>query len=863
MPTSTGFVATGGVDAIDDSLTTNEDTPLNIPQGTLIGNDTDADGDPLSILSVSATSSNGGTVSLSSGTVTYTPAANFNGTDTFTYIVTDGLGGTDIATVTVTVTPVNDAPVATDDAQTTSENVALNIPAATLLANDTDVDGDTLSITAVSPTSANGGTLALIGGIITYTPAVGFTGTDTFTYTVDDGNGLTDTATVSVSVNAFGNTAPVATDDTIGSTPEDTPLTITAATLLANDTDVDGDILSITAVSPTSTNGGTLVLLPGGDISYTPPANYTGIDTFTYTVDDGNGGTDTTTVTINVTPPVNDDPVANDDTVTTTQDVPLNIASATLLANDTDVDGDTLSVSSVSAVSANGGTVSLNIVSGQITYTPPAGFSGSDTFTYTAADGNGGTDTATVTVAVNATGNTSPVGINDTLSTLEDSSFSITEATLLGNDTDADGDTLSISAVSSSSARGGSITFSGGIITYTPALNFNGTDTFTYTVDDGNGGSDVATVTITVIPVNDDPVANDDTVVATQNTPLNIITSTLLANDSDVDGDTLTITNVSGVSTRGGSLTLTNGVITYTPPVGFIGTDSFTYEVNDGNGATDTATVRITVGAQQTDAVDDTASTREDTPLVLSSTTVLANDSNASQVLNVSATSANGGRVSFNPTTGDITYTPAANFNGTDTFTYTAADETGAITDTATVTITVIPVNDRPDAANDNVSTDENTPLAISVSSLLANDTDVEGNTLSITGVLGTSANGGSVTLSGNTINYSPANGFTGTDVFTYTISDGQGGFDTASVVVTVAPRPANVGPNAADDSFSVTENAALNINASNLLSNDTDANGDSLSISSINNVSANGGSITFNSSTGAIQYTPCDWIHR
>ena len=295
----------------------------------------------------------------------------------------------------MTVTPVNDAPVAADDTATTAEDTPTTI---TVLGNDSDVDGDTLSVTSASD-PANGSVVINPDGTIAYTPDADFTGTDTFTYTISDGNGGTDTATVTVTVTPV-NDAPVAADDSV-STPEDTPTTIT---VLGNDSDADGDTLSVT--SATDPANGTVVINPDGTIGYTPDADFTGTDTFTYTISDGNGGTDTATVTVTVTP-VNDAPVAVDDTATTAEDTPTTI---TVLGNDSDVDGDTLSVTSASDP-ANGSVV-IN-PDGTIGYTPDADFTGTDTFTYTISDGNGGTDTATVTITVTPV-NDAPVALTTT-----------------------------------------------------------------------------------------------------------------------------------------------------------------------------------------------------------------------------------------------------------------------------------------------------------------------------------------------------------------------------------------------------------------------------------------------------------------
>ena len=242
------------------------------------------------------------------GTITYTPAANYHGTDSFSYTVGDGNGATATATVAVTVTPTNDGPVAVDDVATTAEDTAVVVSALT---NDTDLDGDTLTVSAA--TAPAHGTATVNGdGTITYAPAGNYHGADSFSYTIGDGNGATATATVSVTVTPT-NDGPVAVDDA-ATTAEDTAVSIA---VLPNDTDLDGDTLTVSSV--TAAAHGTALVNADGTITYTPAANYHGADSFSYTVGDSNGGTATATVSVTVTP-TNDGPVAVDDAATTAED---------------------------------------------------------------------------------------------------------------------------------------------------------------------------------------------------------------------------------------------------------------------------------------------------------------------------------------------------------------------------------------------------------------------------------------------------------------------------------------------------------------------------------------------------------------
>ena len=370
---------------------------------------------------------------------------------------------------------------------------------------------------------------------------------------------------------------------------------------------------------------------------------------------------------------INQPPVANNDSAITPVDAPVNIV---VLGNDTDVDGDALTV--ISTTQPTNGTVTIN-ADATVTYTPDTNFYSTDTFEYTISDGNGGTDTATVFVLVD--GGPPPVASDDSAITPEDTPVVIV---VLTNDTDADGDVLTVT--STTQPTYGTVTNNAdGTVTYTPNANYNGTDTFTYTISNNYGGTDIATVTVTVTPVNDDPVANDDYFTIPVDS-VDIHIDELLANNTDVDGDTLIVTSTTQPTY--GTLSMNNGTMTYTPNVGFLGTDTFEYTISDGNGGTDTATVFVLVdGGPPPVASDDSAITPEDTPVVI---VVLTNDTDADgDVLTVTSTTQPTYGTVTNNADGTVTYTPNANYNGTDTFTYTISNNYGG-TDIATVTVDVI-----------------------------------------------------------------------------------------------------------------------------------------------------------------------------
>jgi CSLREA domain-containing protein len=786
--------------ANDDAGTTPEDVELTL---AVLTNDVDADGDPLTVESV--TQGAHGVVTTDGTTVTYTPDADWTGSDTVTYTVTDGVL-TDIGTVTVTVTPVNDPPAAGDDAASTAEDTAVGVD---VLSNDSDVDGDPLTVDAV--TQGANGTVATDGATVTYTPDPDWSGTDSFAYTVTDGV-LSDTATVTVAVGPV-NDPPVAGDDA-ASAAEDTAVVVD---VLANDSDVDGDSLSVQSVTQGSHG---LVATDGVTVTYTPDPDWHGTDTFSYTVSDGSL-TDTALVAVTVTP-VNDPPAAVDDAVTTAEDTPV---TETVLANDTDVDGDPLTVDAVTQ--GEHGTVSTDGAS--VTYTPDPDWNGTDTFSYTVSDGVL-SDTATVTVTVTPV-NDLPVAADDSASTAEDAAVAVD---VLTNDSDVDGDPLTVESVTQGSH--GLVATDGATVTYTPDVDWHGTDTFSYTVTDGTA-TDIGTVTVTVTPVNDPPAVVDDAITTVEDTP---VTLSVLGNDADVDGDPLTVDAVTQGSH--GSVATDGVTVTYTPDPDWNGTDTFSYTVTDGT-ATDTATVTVAVGPVNDPpvAVDDAASTAEDAAVGVD---VLANDSDVDgDSLTVeSVTQGAHGSVTTDGAT--VTYTPDPDWSGTDTFSYTVTD--GTATDIGTVTVTVTPVNDAPAAADDAITTVEDTPVTLSV---LGNDGDLDGDPLTVQSV--TQGAHGVVTTDGTTVTYTPDPDWSGTDTFSYTVSDGTA-TDIGTVTLTVTP--VNDPPVAGDDAASTAEDAAVGVD---VLSNDSDVDGDPISVQSV--TQGTNGSVTTDGTT--IVYTPDpDW---
>jgi Ca2+-binding RTX toxin-like protein len=658
--------------------------------------------------------------------------------------VTDPDGASDEGQAVVTVTPVNDAPVAVDDADTTPFNTAVTV---TVLGNDSDPEDDDISV--VEASSPDGEVIINDDGTLTFTPNDDFRGEAEINYTISDGD-LTDTAVLVVTVD--DNFAPVATDD-VAETDEETTVNID---VLVNDTDPEDDPLTITEAT---SDDGTVTINDDGTIDFTPNEDFFGEAVIDYTVTDGNGGFDDARVTVTVEN-INDAPVAADDCVSTPEETPVTIP---VLGNDTDPDGDDLMVT---AATSDDGTVVIND-DGTITFTPNDDFTGDAEIAYTITDGNGGTDDAIAKVSVGEVSD-APVAADDTAETDEDTPVTID---VLANDTDADGDPLEVTGATSDD---GTVTINDdGTIEFTPNANFNGEAVIEYTITDGNGGEDTAEVTVTVNPVNDGPQAEDDNVDTPLDTP---VTVSVLDNDSDTEGDDLTV--ISASSPDGEVIINDDGTLTFTPNDGFTGEAQVNYTISDGE-LTDPAVLFVEVGDGQTPvAMDDVAETPEETPITIP---VLANDTDPNlDPLTVTEASSPDGTVTINDD-GTIEFTPNEDFNGPTTISYTVTDPDGN-EDTATVDVTVTPVNDVPVTVDDTAETNQDTAVIIDV---LVNDSDPDGDPLVVE--TATSPNGTVDINDDGTITFTPAAGFNGPAEITYTVSDGQGGVTPGTVDVIVS----------------------------------------------------------------------------
>src|SRR5215204_5984019 len=688
-----------------------------------------------------------------SANVTYTPDSDYSGFDIFSFKADNGTEGSYPAPVSMLVSAVNDTPVATDETKTMSEDGGpLSIDFGALVSDGETSDANlTYNITNPDPAK---GSLSGTGPTRTFTPAANFNGTVNIDYTPTDRGDpdkcsaanppcaaakISAQKTVTVTVDAV-NDAPsfikgpdqTKDEDAGAQTVDDWATAISAGPNESNQT-VD---FQLTNDNNLFTPGGQPSVAPNGTLTYMPADNANGTATVTVELhDDGdtaNGGQDesteqTFTITVNA---VNDAPsfqkganeTVNEDAGA--QSVPnwaTDISAGPADENDQQL---TFEVTNDTNLFTAGGQPAID-ASGKLTYEATPNANGSATVTVKPHDDggtlNGGADTtAEQSFTINVTAvNDAPVAHADTTTTDEDTELVFPSSDLVGNDDEGasneSSQTLTITEVYDSTH--GTVSLgSDGNITFTPEANFSGDATFRYLVCDNGSPSKCsvqrAAVNVTVSPVNDTPVADNQSVTTDEDTAREVTLSA-----SDVEGNALGYTILR--ATQHGTLSGRGANLTYTPADEYRGHDSFTFKANDGTADSDPATVSIAVNAVNDAPVanEDTKSTNEDTPLVFAARQLLGNDdpgpaNESGQTLTVTAVDqAVNGQVSLG-TNGDITFTPDADFNGQASFEYTVCDN-GSPSECsemiAIVNVTASPVNDAPSftpGANQTVTED-------------------------------------------------------------------------------------------------------------------------------------------------------------
>ncbi len=814
-----------------------------------------------------------GGIALGNGSVSVNADGSFQLTDyaqtpvdSFTYIVSDGLGDTAIGVATVNLRsgagPVLGSPQFDLVHDTT---LTITNPGLGLLAGATDPNGEPLTTgvmvggvfqTATGAITTSHGEITLNGdGTFTYTPDAGFVGTDSFNYAATDG-----TYTTGQSVSfVVGNATPtLGTPTYVASTGQ--PLAVSAANgLLAGISDPDGDALTVVpAAAPAN---GSVIIAADGSFTYTPNAGFSGVDSFGYGVSDGIS-TVYATATINASEAL---PTAINHTYSLQAGSPLSVSAATgLLSGSADPLAAALSVAGTTPGSplildTAGGSVTINS-DGSFAYTPNAGFTGADSFTYALTDGASASTAATVTLDIS---DTAPQVANSTYSLASGQTLAVSAADgVLANAVDFN----PVSGLQASLVSGpsdGTLTFnSDGSFTYAPNSGFSGSDQFTYRASDGTLASNVATVSMDVqtsVPfgptlsynlVHDKALAVD-------------AANGLLADTISPSGAALTIVGTTSgspltIATADGSVSINaDGSFVYTPAWHYVGSDSFTYTVSDGVALSAPISVELAVTNTPPVAANYSYTIAEDAVLTVTSPGVLTGISDADgDLLTVSV--ANGpsdGTLSLNAGggsgTGSFTYTPGSGFSGTDSFTYNVSD--GVSTATGLVTVTVVAPLEPPVATAPSYSTYTGQPLNVTLGGLLSQASDPQNLPMQVN--LLASTTHGTLTLNADgTFLYAPAPGYTGADSFVYTVSDGANGANPSAALTATISVISSV-PVAGDGTLSVAENQTLTVPATaGLLAISSDPNGDALAAELAANAAH--GTVAVNSD-GSFTYTP------
>ena len=773
----------------DQTLTVAENSPLN---GQITA--TDVDGDTLSY-AVTGNPTNG-TISLNTvtGAFVYTPNASYNGSDSFVVTISDGKGGTTTSTVTVGVTPVNDAPVLTiTQVNNFVEDAGAAVGDVVATFTTSDADNDTVTVTLSDTVN-----YALVGNTVVLTAAglaLVNSGADLPTFSLTPNDGSVDGAAVSANPSVTAaNDAPVLVITQVNDFVEDAGAAVGDVVATFTTSDADNDTVTVTLSDTVNYAlvGNTVVLTAAGLALVNSGAD---LPAFTLTPSDGTVNGVAVSADPSVTP-ANDAPVLVITQVNNfVEDAGAAVGDVVATFTTSDADNDTVAVTLSD-------TVNYALVGNTVVLTA-AGLalvnSGADLPAFSLTPNDGTVNGAAVSANPSVTPvNDPPVANDDTASVDENSSVIVL---VRANDTDAEGSVLTVSGVTQGANGSVVIDAVTGNPIYTPNAGFSGTDTFTYTVRDSGGATASATVTVTVNAVNDIPQTNDITATGNEDT---LITVSLSGTDSDgvVAGYVIKTLPANGVLYSDSLKTsvvaigdFVSGPVYFMPSANWSGSTNFSYTAQDDVGAEDVtpATVSITVNPVADPAILSTGSgsVKEDTPAQSSAagTLTISDPDGTSEERFIAQTNTAGtyGNFSINAagawvfnidnTKLDVQKLKAGE-EKTETFAVASADGTPT-----SVTITVIGTNDGPVAVNDTASVNQGAVLTLTPAQLLGNDTDLDGDTLSITSVQG--ASNGTVSLVGGNVVFTPNPSFYGPTSFTYTISDGHAS-STATVNVNV-----------------------------------------------------------------------------
>ncbi|MGI3067640.1 tandem-95 repeat protein [Vibrio alginolyticus] len=808
-PTNDAPEVTGDITAV-----TAEDNSITLTQEQLLEHAVDIDGDDLSAINLSTNDENATVEMNEDGSFTITPSENFYGDIEFTYDVTDGeevvAAGLDL-----TVTPVNDAPEPQDQAFTVGEDGILTFTDADLLTGATDVEGDNLTVEGVTYTGADGVLTDNGDGTYSFAPNENFNGDVNFTFDVSDG---TDTVTANIDVTVTPENDPPVAGSTSYTVHEDNSITISDEQLLANSSDIEGDV----AISSVSYSGNDGVLEINGDGTYTfsPNENFNGEVSLDVVVVDEDGATDSTTAGITVLE-VNDSPIAGATSYSVNEDEVIIFTEEQLLAQSSDVEGD-VSLESVS-YSGSDGILTAND-DGTYSFAPNENFNGGVSLDVVVADEDGATATTNANIDVLPV-NDAPVSGDLAYSVDEDGSITLSQEQLLAQASDVEGDALTASNL----VVDGDATVTAnddGSFTITPDANFNGDIDITFDINDGSD-TIVATADLKVNPVNDLPQPEDQAFTIGEDGVLLFTDEDLLDGATDVEGDNLT---VEGVTYTGADGVLTDngdGTYSFAPNENFNGDVNFTFDVSDGTDTT-SANIDVSVTPENDPPVAGSTSytVHEDNSITISDEQLLANSSDIEGDVDISSVTYSGNDGVFQDN-GDGTYTfsPNENFNGEVSLDVVVVDEEGA-TDSTTAGITVLEVNDPPIAGSTSYSVNEDEVIIFTEEQLLAQSSDVEGD-VSLESVSYSGSDGILTANDDGTYSFAPNENFNGGVSLDVVVADEDGA--TATTNANIDVLPVNDAPVSGDLAYSVDEDGSITLSQEQLLAQAGDVDSDNL----------------------------------
>ncbi|WP_342202999.1 tandem-95 repeat protein [Vibrio cyclitrophicus] len=826
-------------EALPVAATVEEDGSIIITQEDLLANARDLDGDQLTALNLATDDESVTITDNGDGTYTLTPDADFNGDVNFTFDVSDG---DDVVSTNLelTVSPVNDGPEAQDQAFTVGEDGVLTFNDQDLLTGATDIEGDDLSVEGVTYTGADGVLTDNGDGTYSFAPNENFNGDVNFSFNVSDG---TDTVTANIDVSVTPENDPPVAGSTSYTVHEDNSITISNEQLLANSSDIEGEV----AIDSVTYSGSDGVLEINGDGTYTfsPNENFNGEVSLDVVVVDEDDAAVSTTAGITVLE-VNDPPVAGPTSYTVDEDSVLTFNETQVLLNASDIEGDVQLVE----INYDGpdGIFSIN-GDGTCSFAPNENFNGQVQLDVTIQDEDGAQVDTHITVDVLPI-NDVPVSGDLAYSVEEDGSITLSQEQLLSQANDVDGDDLTASNL----MVDGDATVTAnddGSFTITPDANFNGDIDLTFDINDGVDTL-VATADLTVNPVNDLPQPQDQAFSIGEDGVLNFTDEDLLTGATDIDGDDL---SVEGVTYTGADGVLTDngdGSYSFAPNENFNGDVNFSFDVSDG---TDTVQANIDVSVTPENDPPVAGSTsytvHEDNSITISDEQLLANSSDIEgevAIDSVAYTGADG--VLEDNGNGTYTFSPNENFNGEVSLDVVVTDEEGA-TEATTAGISVLEVNDPPVAGSTSYTVHEDNSITISNEQLLANSSDIEGE-FAIDSVAYSGADGVFEDNGNGTYTFSPNENFNGEVSLDVVVTDEEGATEATTAGVTVLE--VNDPPVAGSTSYSVNEDEVITISAEQLLANASDIEGE-VAIDSVNYTGADG--IFTDNGNGTFSFAP------